>query len=118
MHLQSLLFLTLVGLTSAASNNTWWYNDIYAEIIDFGSKVKDSQVDRLLDTLFEVYPQERDTYNPEAPDYVKLVFDPKYTKIAKTWGDTITINPKFVIDNPEDLDFMTHELMHVTQFSK
>jgi hypothetical protein len=116
--IQALLFLAFSSTASAAWNATWSLNGINLYITDLGSQLTEDQVDKLGDTFFQVYPKERQFYNTQASSGVRFIFDPQYKGVAETWGDEIRINPEYVQNNPQDLDFITHETMHVVQFSK
>lgn len=115
---QELVFLILVGSASAALNATWNFQGLTLYITDLGTQLTEDQIDKLADTYFQVYPKERHLYNNMSSAGVRLIFDPNYKDVAMTWGDVVTINPDFVQNHPEDLDFLTHELMHVVQFSE
>jgi hypothetical protein len=118
-YLHPVVFLGFVSFASAASNNTISNGTITVEIIDLGTDLTDDQVMRIIDVLFIVYPHEREYYNPDAADYLKITFDPDFTKFAaEALGDSIRVNAQRVSEQPEDLDFITHELMHLVQSSK
>lgn len=70
---------------------------------------------RLIETFFTVYPKEVKTYNPKAPDTVTVVIDPTYTGVAAAASSLIRINPEWLRKNPEDIDVITHEAMHLVQ---
>ena len=50
---------------------------------------------------------------------VRIVIDPAYTGIAfvgdKDQAATITINPGWLAQHPNDIDLVTHEAMHIVQ---
>ena len=73
---------------------------------------------RLIDTFFKVYPLEVSTYNPKATREVVFVIDPAYTGVAAASGKTIRFNPEWFVKNPEDIDVVTHEGMHLVQAYK
>ncbi len=71
--------------------------------------------DRLVETFFTVYPEMMAAFNRDAPRTVRLSVERKYKGVAATAGNTIHVNPNWFHHNPEDLDVITHEGMHVVQ---
>lgn len=70
---------------------------------------------RLVSTFFFVYPQEVARFNPEALKTVTFSMDTAYHDIAGTANGVITFNPEYCHNNPNDLDMVTHEAMHIVQ---
>ncbi|MES2627790.1 MAG: basic secretory protein-like protein [Bacteroidota bacterium] len=70
---------------------------------------------RLKETFFIVYPQEVEKYNPRSSKKVVFVIDPAYTGVAAASGKTVRFNPEWFVKNPEDIDVVTHECMHIVQ---
>ncbi len=71
--------------------------------------------DRLVHAFFEVYPREVAEFNPDAPKEAAIVVDTNYHALAQTEGRTIRLNPDWFRKNPEEVDVLTHEAMHVVQ---
>lgn len=71
--------------------------------------------ERLVQTFFTVYPKMAAEFNPNAPKAATISIETKYHGVAATAGGTIHVNPDWFRRNPEDLDVMTHEGMHVVQ---
>ncbi|CAF4953182.1 unnamed protein product [Rotaria sp. Silwood1] len=46
---------------------------------------------------------------------VQITIDPGYSGVAYTLGRIIVISAKWLRDNPQDTDVITHEGMHVVQ---
>jgi hypothetical protein len=65
--------------------------------------------------FFKVYPQQVKRFNPAAPRTVMLVIDPSYEGVAATSGDVVRFDASYVHKFPNDIDAVTHELMHVVQ---
>jgi hypothetical protein len=81
---------------------------------------KDSGVDtvtqrRMVDAFFEVYPEEAKRFNPGTLKTVTFVFDPSYNGVAETGGGVSRFNPAWLKNHPEDIDVVTHEVMHIVQ---
>ncbi|WP_324673418.1 basic secretory protein-like protein [Hymenobacter sp. GOD-10R] len=70
---------------------------------------------RMISTFFVVYPQEAKRFNPKTLKKIKFVVDPSYEGVAATGNGIATYNPKWLKDHPEDIDVVTHEVMHVVQ---
>ncbi|AYL93880.1 basic secretory protein-like protein [Mucilaginibacter celer] len=76
-----------------------------------GKKIKE----RMIDAFFKVYPLEASIYNPKTTVKVHFNIDPSYTGVAEAGNGTVRVSPKWMLANPEDLDVVTHEVMHIVQ---
>lgn len=70
---------------------------------------------RLTDVFFEVYPKEARTYNKKTLRKVIFIVDPGYDGVAATSGEIVRFNPDWFRQHPEDVDVVTHEVMHIVQ---
>lgn len=70
---------------------------------------------RMMDAFFTVYPQQVERFNKEARRKVIFVVDPEYKGVAAASNGIIRYSPKWLRDQPEDIDVVTHEVMHVVQ---
>jgi len=70
---------------------------------------------RMIDAFFTVYPQEANRFNPKTLNKVEFFIDPTYTGVAETGDGIARYNPKWLKKNPEDIDVVTHEVMHIVQ---
>ncbi len=70
---------------------------------------------RLVDAFFVVYPQEAKRFNPKTLKKVTFLVNPAYGGVAETGNGTVTYSPKWLRAHPEDIDVVTHEVMHVVQ---
>jgi hypothetical protein len=75
----------------------------------------DNERARLVNTFFTVYPQELNRFNTGATKSVKFIIDPAYTGVAATGGGVTTLSSTWFHNNPEDIDVVTHEVMHIVQ---
>jgi len=75
----------------------------------------DSSRKALEKTFFIVYPEIMAYFNPDAPKKATVVIDPTYDGIAVTSNNTIRINPSWALQNPHEVDVITHEATHVVQ---
>lgn len=70
---------------------------------------------QLIDAFFTVYPKQAKQYNKNTLRQVKFVIDPAYTHVAAAGGGVVTFNPVWFAKNPQDIDVVTHETMHIVQ---
>lgn len=78
----------------------------------------DSSRKALEKTFFIVYPEITAYFNPAAPQKTTIIVDPTYNApgdIAVTSNSTITLNPSWLLQNPREVDVITHESTHVAQ---
>ncbi|WP_159517524.1 basic secretory protein-like protein [Sunxiuqinia indica] len=70
---------------------------------------------KLKDTFFTVYPPMVKNYNKKSVREVTFVIDPAYDGVAATSADRVVYNPDWFRRNPNDIDVVTHEVMHIVQ---
>lgn len=70
---------------------------------------------RMIDAFYTVYPLEAARFNPETARKVTFIVDTAYKGVAATGGGVVRYNPKWLKDHPEDIDVVTHEVMHIVQ---
>jgi hypothetical protein len=70
---------------------------------------------RMTDAFFTVYPAEARRFNPHTLTTVTFLIDPGYDGVAETDSGRCRYNPKWLKDHPEDIDVVTHEVMHIVQ---
>ena len=80
-----------------------------AESFDTGVEQK------LKDTFFAVYPPMVKKYNKKSARKVTFLIDPSYDGVAATSSDRVIYNPDWFGRNPNDIDVVTHEVMHIVQ---
>ncbi len=104
-----------IDLTDAVSNDTL-VTDGYT-LVFIIKKLDFSPITRqkMIDAFFTVYPQEVKMYNPKASKKAVFVVDPAYTGVAAASSGIIRFNPEWFAKNPEDIDVVTHECMHLVQ---
>lgn len=73
------------------------------------------QVDRLIDVFFKVYPKLVKDFNAEAPKSVTITIDTAYDGVAYAHNGKVVISQAWLQKNPEDIDVVTHEVMHIVQ---
>jgi hypothetical protein len=70
---------------------------------------------RMTDAFFTVYPQEAKRFNKQTRRRVVFVVNPAYTGVAATDHGIVDYNPEWLRKHPEDIDVVTHEVMHIVQ---
>jgi len=70
---------------------------------------------RMIDVFFMVYPGEARRFNKKTLTKVVFFIDPGYKGVAETGGGVARYNPAWLKSHPEDLDVVTHEVMHIVQ---
>jgi len=70
---------------------------------------------RLIKTFFEIYPKLAKEYNPQTLKEVKFFVDTAYKGVAATSNGKVTFSSTWMIKHPEDIDVVTHEVMHIVQ---
>ncbi|WP_421942546.1 basic secretory protein-like protein [Pedobacter sp.] len=70
---------------------------------------------RLIETFFVVYPKLAKEYNPNTLRDVKFSVDTNYKGVAATSNGKVTYSSIWMVKHPEDIDVVTHEVMHIVQ---
>lgn len=70
---------------------------------------------RLIKTFFEVYPKLAKEYNPGTDKSVTFFVDTAYKGVAATANGKVTYSSLWMEKHPEDIDVVTHEVMHIVQ---
>lgn len=70
---------------------------------------------KMVNTFFVVYPKEAGRFNSGSTKTVTFVMDKAYSGVAATGGDRTTFSAAYFKNNPNDIDVVTHEVMHIVQ---
>lgn len=70
---------------------------------------------RMTDAFFMVYPQEARRFNRQTRRRVVFFVNPAYQGVAATDHGVVDYSPKWLREHPEDIDVVTHEVMHIVQ---
>lgn len=117
------------AINQSVSGFPYQKNGITVNIQDLNSGMTTAAIQNLVNTFFTVYPEEVAYYKPKQ-SFTNLTFilDPNgggisavtevtyVNGIASMGGANIRFNSTYVKSEPNDLDLVTHESMHVTQF--
>jgi basic secretory peptidase family protein len=70
---------------------------------------------KMIAAFFKVYPIEAKRFNKHTLGKVVFVIDPTYEGVAETEAGVARYNPRWLKSHPEDIDVVTHEVMHIVQ---
>lgn len=69
----------------------------------------------MTDVFFTNYPRLLNDFNPNAQKEVAFRIEPSYDGVAYVFGGFATFGATYMSNNPNDLDVVTHEVMHLVQ---
>jgi hypothetical protein len=70
---------------------------------------------RMIETFFKVYPQQVTRFNANSQKRVVFFVDPAYKGVAAAGRGIVRYNPQWFVTHPDDIDVVTHEVMHIVQ---
>ena len=109
------LFLVLTVVAQKDNTSVTTKNDITVIFESQDSSLNPATQQGLLDIIFKVYPKLVTDFNSAATKELRVKIDTAYNGVAYAQNDKVTISSKWLDQRPEDLDLMTHELMHIVQ---
>ncbi len=89
--------------------------DLSIFFIDADKSFTAAYKQKFIDVFFEQYPKLLKKYNANVTKKVTFIIDKKYNGVAETDNGIIKFNPAWFAKNTEDLDVITHEVMHIVQ---
>jgi hypothetical protein len=108
--------VALFALSVWAQPTTTYKKKGYTLIYSNNDATLDSALQqRMINTFFEVYPKLAKTYNKQTDKVVYLMLDTTYHGVAATGNAHVRVSPKWMHQHPEDIDVITHEVMHIVQ---
>lgn len=124
---KSAVALLVIGLTSATNNNVLGQlrDSLNAKCYTEGAYtlcIENNASDfnpitekRLKETFFKTYPRLAKEFNPQTAKTVIFRIDTAYDGVAAAARNVVVFNPGWFKSNPEDIDVVTHEGMHIVQ---
>jgi hypothetical protein len=107
---------SLFLLSASAQLVTTYKKKGYTLSYSNNDKTLDSALQqRMIKTFFEVYPKLAKEYNKKTDKTVYMQLDTAYKGVAATGNAHIRISTKWMHQHPEDIDVITHEVMHIVQ---
>jgi hypothetical protein len=83
--------------------------------IDEERSFSESYKKRIVDMYFLQYPKLLKKYNDSVSKKVVFFIDKTYSGVAEAGNGRVRFNPAWFASHPEDVDVVTHELMHIVQ---
>jgi len=118
MKIKSVITLFFfLSLLHAHAQQTTIYNQKGYKLtfINYDATFDPAEQQRLVNTFFTVYPELAKAYNKNTMKAVTMVIDTAYKGVAETDSGKVTISNKWLHKRPEDIDVVTHEVMHIVQ---
>tara|TARA_R110000868_G_scaffold98706_6_gene271841 strand:- start:4800 stop:5516 length:717 start_codon:yes stop_codon:yes gene_type:complete len=84
-------------------------------IINEDTKLPFSIVEGFENIIYKVYPKLVKDFNKNARMDITVKIDTAYDGVAYAHNGQVTVSSKWLHSKPEDLDLMTHEIMHIIQ---
>lgn len=111
-----ILSLFIAAATVKAEKTTVYKQKGYKlTFINYDATFDATEQQRLVTTFFTVYPELAKEYNKKTLKEVTMVIDTTYKGVAETANGKVTINYIWLHKHPEDIDVVTHEVMHIVQ---
>jgi predicted alpha-1,2-mannosidase len=70
---------------------------------------------KMISTFFKVYPKLAESFNPKTRSEITFIIDPDYDGVAAAWDGKVVFSPEWMRKKPNDIDVVTHEVMHIVQ---
>jgi hypothetical protein len=115
LFISTLLLLSAVITASAQQTAVYNKKGYKLTFINYDAKFDAAEQQRLVNTFYTVYPELAKTYNKKTAKQVTFVIDTAYKGVAETDNGKVTISSKWMHLHPEDIDVITHEVMHIVQ---
>jgi hypothetical protein len=110
------IVLCFIAVANAQiSTKVYNKNGYKLTLTNYDATLDTAELARLVKTFFIVYPELAKEYNPTTLKDVKMVVDTSYKGVAATADGKVTIASTWLHKRPEDIDVVTHEVMHIVQ---
>jgi hypothetical protein len=109
------LFCFIVKAASAQQTKVYHQKKYTLTFINYDATLDTALQQRLVNTFYTVYPELAKTYNSNTAAAVTFVIDTAYKGVAETDNGKVTISSRWMHLHPEDIDVVTHEVMHIVQ---
>lgn len=111
----SILLLSAMSITNAQTAKIYTKDGYKLTLTNNDATLDTAELTRLVKTFFVVYPKLAAEYNPHTLKEVKMSVDTAYKGVAATADGKVTIASSWLHKRPEDIDVVTHEVMHIVQ---
>src|SRR5882762_9459549 len=111
----ALLVCFIAAANAQISTKIYNKNGYKLTLTNYDATLDTAELTRLVKTFYTVYPELAKEYNPATLKDVKMVVDTSYKGVAATADGKVTIASSWLHKRPEDIDVVTHEVMHIVQ---
>lgn len=111
----TLLLCFIAAANAQISAKVYNQNGYKLTLTNYDATLDTAELTRLIKTFYIVYPELAKEYNPNTLKDVKMVVDTSYKGVAATADGKVTIASSWLHKRPEDIDVVTHEVMHIVQ---
>src|ERR1700761_1266771 len=117
--MKNLFFMLLIGFITYSANaqqtRVYTKKGYKLTFTNYDATLDTAEQQRLVNTFFIVYPELAKTYNKKTLKEVKMLIDTTYKGVAGTDNGKVTVSSEWLHKRPEDIDVVTHEVMHIVQ---
>lgn len=113
--LLGLLFIMFWNTLQAQKSEVFLRNGKTLIFTSEDAELKKEVKEGLVQTFFKVYPIMAHDFNPKVTDTIRVKIDTAYAGVAYAHNGKITISSEWLRKKPNDLDVITHEVMHIVQ---
>jgi len=111
----SILLLSVITIANAQTEKVFIKDGYKLSLTNNDATLDTAELTRLVKTFYIVYPKLAAEYNPGTLKEVKMAVDTAYKGVAATADGKVTIASSWLHKRPEDIDVVTHEVMHIVQ---
>jgi len=111
----SIMLLSVITIANAQTEKVFIKDGYKLTLTNNDATLDTAELTRLVKTFYIVYPKLAAEYNPGTLKEVKMAVDTAYKGVAATADGKVTIASSWLHKRPEDIDVVTHEVMHIVQ---
>src|SRR3569833_247686 len=111
----SIMLLSVIPIANAQTEKVFIKDGYKLTLTNNDATLDTAELTRLVKTFYIVYPKLAAEYNPGTLKEVKMAVDTAYKGVAATADGKVTIASSWLHKRPEDIDVVTHEVMHIVQ---
>jgi len=111
----SILLVSVITIANAQTEKVFIKDGYKLTLTNNDATLDTAELTRLVKTFYIVYPKLAAEYNPGTLKEVKMAVDTAYKGVAATADGKVTIASSWLHKRPEDIDVVTHEVMHIVQ---
>jgi len=105
----------MAGASYAQQTSSYNKNGYKLTFINYDNTLDTALKTKLINTFYKVYPELANAYNKKTLKAVTMIIDTSYKGVAETANGIVTISSRWMHQRPQDIDVVTHEVMHIVQ---